>query len=132
MPANHASLTALIPAMQLHLLDCRSNRQLVRNLAWSKLGECMMVVSELRGTYWGADFTFKLFEAAQAILKASDSQSTKERGDAHVCNDENGSSNAHNDSTFASDANHDDFRPEAFDILDDSMFYLEQTYNDTL
>lgn len=51
MPANHASLTALIPAMQLHLLDCRSNRQLVRNLAWSKLGECMMVVSELRGTY---------------------------------------------------------------------------------
>lgn len=63
------SLTAIITAMQIHLYECRSSRPLVQNLAWSKLEVCMMVVSELRETYWGANFTLKLFEAAKAMLQ---------------------------------------------------------------
>jgi hypothetical protein len=55
--------------MQIHLYECRSSRPLVHNLAWSKLGVCMMVVSELRETYWGANFALKLFEAAKAMLQ---------------------------------------------------------------
>ncbi|OAL32686.1 hypothetical protein AYO20_07844 [Fonsecaea nubica] len=65
----HRSLTAIITAMQIHLYECRSSRPLIHNLAWSKLEVCMMVVSELRETYWGANFAFKLFEAAKAMLQ---------------------------------------------------------------
>ena len=52
--------------MQIHLLDCRSSNALVRRFAGQKLELCMLVMSQLRHTYWGADFTFRLFQRAQA------------------------------------------------------------------
>ncbi len=36
----------------------------------------MMVLSELRGTYWGADSTCKLFERAQAKLRNHQTETT--------------------------------------------------------
>ena len=35
-----------------------------------------MVLSELRGTYWGADFTYRLFECAQKKLAENKDLST--------------------------------------------------------
>jgi hypothetical protein len=62
----------MIPAMQRHLIDCKSSNPFTRKFAASKLELCMLVLSELRHTYWGADFTFKLFQKAQAKLQTSD------------------------------------------------------------
>ncbi|KAL3483419.1 hypothetical protein BJX62DRAFT_220306 [Aspergillus germanicus] len=62
----------MVPAMQIHLIDCKSSNPFTRKFAASKLELCMLVLSELRHTYWGADFTFKLFEKARAKLRTSD------------------------------------------------------------
>ncbi|KIV95672.1 hypothetical protein PV10_03296 [Exophiala mesophila] len=122
------NLTAMIPAMQLHLYDCKSTRQLVRKFARSKLSECMMIVSELRNTYWGADFTWRLFETAQAIL---DSQISGE--ESLPARDERSSTiNLPKDSE---DAACQDQGPFSFDDLflaDASSMYLDQVYNDPL
>ena len=61
-------ITSLIPAMQIHLLDCKMPSALARRLGNLKLQLCMMTLSELRDTYWGADFTYRMFERAQAKL----------------------------------------------------------------
>jgi hypothetical protein len=61
-------VTALIPAMQIHLLDCKSSNALVRQFATQKLHVCMLALSELRDTYWGADFVFEMFQRAQNKL----------------------------------------------------------------
>ena len=61
-------ITSLIPAMQIHLLDCKSPNSLFRQLGNLKLQLCMMILSELRDTYWGADFSYRMFERAQAKL----------------------------------------------------------------
>ena len=61
-------ITSLIPAMQIHLLDCKSPSSLFRQLGNLKLQLCMMILSELRDTYWGADFAYRMFERAQAKL----------------------------------------------------------------
>ncbi|KAI5460766.1 fungal-specific transcription factor domain-containing protein [Mariannaea sp. PMI_226] len=62
------TITALIPAMQIHLLDCKSSNALVRQFASQKLQICMLALSELRDTYWGADFVFEIFQRAQSKL----------------------------------------------------------------
>lgn len=54
--------------MQIHLLDCKSPSSLFRQLGDLKLRLCMMILSELRDTYWGADFAYKMFQRAQAKL----------------------------------------------------------------
>jgi hypothetical protein len=54
--------------MQIHLLDCKSPVSLFRQLGNLKLQLCMMILSELRDTYWGADFAYRMFERARAKL----------------------------------------------------------------
>ncbi|KAF9885366.1 hypothetical protein FE257_012983 [Aspergillus nanangensis] len=82
------AITSLIPSMQIHLYDCRSPNPLVRRFAGQKLELCMLVMSQLRHTYWGADFMFRLFQRAQVKVAEEfekPSQSHYRRGpvDAH-------------------------------------------------
>lgn len=67
----------MIPAMQIHLFDCKSANTLIRGLAENKLQLHMLVLSNLRGTYWSADVMYRLFERAQMILKRGSSQTQK-------------------------------------------------------
>ncbi|EHK16237.1 uncharacterized protein TRIVIDRAFT_114210, partial [Trichoderma virens Gv29-8] len=67
-------ITAMIPAMQIHLYDCKSPNLLTRGLAENKLQLYMLVLSNLRGTYWSADVMYRLFDRAQSILKKSNAQ----------------------------------------------------------
>lgn len=67
----------MIPAMQIHLHDCKSANSLIRGLAENKLQLHMLVLSNLRGTYWSADVMYRLFERAQTILKKGSSQLPK-------------------------------------------------------
>lgn len=54
--------------MQIHLLDLKSSSNLARRLAEHRLQLGMMILAELRETYWGADFTLKLFRRALAKM----------------------------------------------------------------
>jgi hypothetical protein len=54
--------------MQIHLLHCKSSNALVGQFAAQKLHICMLALSELRDTYWGADFVFEMFQRAQKKL----------------------------------------------------------------
>lgn len=74
-------ITAMIPAMQIHLYDCKSTNSLIRGLAENKLQLHMLVLSNLRGTYWSADVMYRLFEKAQTILNKSNSQTLKSEDD---------------------------------------------------
>lgn len=65
------TMTVMVPAMQIHLLDCKSPITSVRRLGHHKLDLCMMVLSELRETYWGADFTYRMFDRARTKLMDS-------------------------------------------------------------
>ncbi|VTT68198.1 unnamed protein product [Fusarium fujikuroi] len=72
-------ITAIIPAMQIHLSDCKSTTALIHALATHKMQLCMLVLSNLRMTYWSADVMYKLFDRAQKILgktRASQSSSS--------------------------------------------------------
>ncbi|KAF5614147.1 cutinase transcription factor 1 beta [Fusarium subglutinans] len=72
-------ITAIIPAMQIHLSDCKSTKALIRALATHKMQLCTLVLSNLRVTYWSADVMYKLFDRAQKILdktRASQSSSS--------------------------------------------------------
>lgn len=62
------SISPLILAMQIHLLDCKSSIRSVSRLGHHRLQLCMMVQAELKETYWGADGAFRLFEQAQNKL----------------------------------------------------------------
>ncbi|KAK5036637.1 hypothetical protein LTS07_002364 [Exophiala sideris] len=64
-------ITSLIPAMQIHLFDLKSANPLVRGLASTRLRLCMLVLLELRDTYWSAGVMYRLFERAQQILETS-------------------------------------------------------------
>lgn len=75
---DHHRITAMIPAMQIHLYDCKSSNSLTRGLAENKLQLHMLVLSNLRGTYWGADVMYRLFERAQTILRKGSSQVPKQ------------------------------------------------------
>ena len=60
--------------MQIHLFDCKSTVPLRRGLGSNKLNLCMLVLSQLRDTYWSASVTYRLFERAQAVLDKSNSR----------------------------------------------------------
>jgi len=64
-------ITTLIPAMQIHLFDCKSTVPLRRGLGSNKLNLCMLILSKLRETYWSAGVIYRLFERAQLILGSS-------------------------------------------------------------
>jgi hypothetical protein len=54
--------------MQIHLFDCKSSVPIRRGLGNNKLNLCMLVLSQLRNTYWSASVIYRLFEWAQAML----------------------------------------------------------------
>ena len=66
-------ITTIIPAMQIFLFDCKSTEPLRRGLGTNKLNLCMLVLSQLRNTYWSASVTYRLFSRAQALLDKSKS-----------------------------------------------------------
>ena len=59
--------------MQIHLFDCKSTVPLRRGLGSNKLNLCMLVLSQLRDTYWSASVIYRLFERAQVMLDKSNS-----------------------------------------------------------
>ncbi|KAF4966608.1 hypothetical protein FSARC_5728 [Fusarium sarcochroum] len=66
------SISALVPPMQIHLLDCKSSITSVRVLGTNRLQLCMQILVELKETYWAAEFALKLFERAyERILRQS-------------------------------------------------------------
>ena len=58
------TITALVPAMQIHLLDCKSSSTPVRMLGTNRLLLCMQLLTELKSTYWAAEFALRLFQRA--------------------------------------------------------------------
>ncbi|KFZ15702.1 hypothetical protein V502_05445 [Pseudogymnoascus sp. VKM F-4520 (FW-2644)] len=80
------TVTALIPAMQIHLLESTSATPLLRSFGTHKLRLCMMVLSELRATYWGADSVYRLFERAEAKLIKHQIKGTAGRNDGRSGN----------------------------------------------
>jgi hypothetical protein len=59
--------------MQIHLIELSSPTPLFRRFGNHKFQLCMMILSELRSTYWGADAVSKLFEHALARVQKPDS-----------------------------------------------------------
>ena len=78
-----------------------------------------MVVSELRDTYWGADFTLKLFEVAQTLLKDRQNQ------DEILQNKE--SNNAEKSSANVTE---NTFSPDAFYMMGGYFPNLDQPFDD--
>jgi hypothetical protein len=66
--------------MQLHLFDCKSSTPLRRGLGSNKLSLCMLVLSQLRDTYWSASVIYRLFERAQIMLDKSKSGVSRNPG----------------------------------------------------
>ncbi len=62
--------------MQMYLLESTSPTALSRRYGTHKFQLGMMVLSELRSTYWGADAMYRLFERAQARVQARQHKSS--------------------------------------------------------
>ncbi|KAE9376219.1 hypothetical protein N431DRAFT_404413 [Stipitochalara longipes BDJ] len=76
-------ITSFIPAMQIHLFDCKSSVPIRRGLGKNKLNLCMLVLAQLRNTYWSASVIYRLFERAQIMLdKAKSTSESSTEGDA--------------------------------------------------
>ncbi|EPE04422.1 c6 transcription factor [Ophiostoma piceae UAMH 11346] len=65
------TITAFVPAMQIHLYDCKVESPLLRKHGKNKLDLCLLVLSEMRNTYWSASVIYRLFSKAQQILEGS-------------------------------------------------------------
>ncbi|KAG5655121.1 hypothetical protein KAF25_001894 [Fusarium avenaceum] len=59
---------ALVPTLQVHLLHSVSPRKLVHRLGCHQLDLCMMVVQEIKVTYFGAEILHRLFTRARDII----------------------------------------------------------------
>lgn len=64
--------------MQIHLFECKSTVPLRRGLGSNKLNLCMLVLQQLRDTYWSASVTYRLFARAQVLLEKSNSSVSKQ------------------------------------------------------
>lgn len=60
-------VTAVIPALQIHLFESVSGDPTARYLGRHNLNICMFMMGELRQTYWAAGFIYSLFH--KAVLK---------------------------------------------------------------
>ncbi|KAI1025287.1 hypothetical protein LB504_010020 [Fusarium proliferatum] len=58
---------ALVPTLQIHLLHSVSPRKLVHRLSCHRLDMCMMVVQEIKATYFGAEILYRLFTRAREV-----------------------------------------------------------------
>ncbi|KAJ5611175.1 hypothetical protein N7510_007894 [Penicillium lagena] len=72
-------ITSLIPAMQVHLFDCKSSSQLQASLGRNKIQLCMLILDNLRDTYWSAGVMYRLFDRAQRILSNNTGNSSAAR-----------------------------------------------------
>ncbi|EXL68135.1 hypothetical protein FOPG_15787 [Fusarium oxysporum f. sp. conglutinans race 2 54008] len=59
---------ALVPTLQIHLLHSVSPRKLVHRLGCHRLDLCMMVVQEIKVTYFGAEILYRLFTRAREVI----------------------------------------------------------------
>lgn len=64
-----SSCIALVPAMQIHLLNSTSAKPLIASLGQHNFDICMQVADEVRKTYFGAALVRRLFLQAQAQIK---------------------------------------------------------------
>jgi hypothetical protein len=62
------SCIALVPTLQVHLLRSVSPRKLVHRLGCHQLDLCMMVVQEIKVTYFGAEILHRLFTRARDVI----------------------------------------------------------------
>ncbi|KAL4894187.1 fungal-specific transcription factor domain-containing protein [Aspergillus ambiguus] len=56
---------ALVPALQIHLLDATSPKQMVQRMGRHNLEFCMMVIEELKSVYFGAEILSRMFTKAK-------------------------------------------------------------------
>ncbi|KAH7230848.1 putative Zn(II)2Cys6 transcription factor [Fusarium solani] len=61
---------ALIPPMQVHLLNSTSTEPLVAVMGSQNLDLCLLVADNLRRTYFGADLVYRLFTQAKRHLQS--------------------------------------------------------------
>src|SRR5690349_2813067 len=66
------SCIALVPTLQIHLLHSVSPRKLVHRLGCHQLDLCMMVVQEIKVTYFGAEILHQLFTRARDVINVRD------------------------------------------------------------
>ncbi|KAJ5187966.1 Transcription factor [Penicillium cf. griseofulvum] len=59
---------ALVPALQIHLLDTTSKKQLVQRMGRHNLEFCMMVIEELKSVYFGAEILSRMFTKAESQI----------------------------------------------------------------
>ncbi|MBE3043502.1 hypothetical protein IMZ48_13215 [Candidatus Bathyarchaeota archaeon] len=82
---SHLRCIALVPPMQIHLLNLTSGKPLIATLGQHSLEICMLVANELRKTYFGAELLHRLFSQAKTQIAnrktrqdaTEDSQPTK-------------------------------------------------------
>ncbi|KAM0449428.1 hypothetical protein ACHAO4_007446 [Trichoderma viride] len=55
---------AMVPAMQVHLLNSTSAKPLVQRMGHHNLEFCLVVAEELRRTYFGAEILYRMFSYA--------------------------------------------------------------------
>ncbi|KAM3440338.1 hypothetical protein NHJ13734_003356 [Beauveria thailandica] len=60
-------ITAMVPAAQIHVADCKSESTLRRRHGRNKLQLSVKVFAELRSTYWSADVMYRIFKRAQDL-----------------------------------------------------------------
>ncbi|GAT22375.1 fungal specific transcription factor [Aspergillus luchuensis] len=56
---------ALVPTLQIHLLDATSEKQMVQRMGRHNLEFCMMVIEELKSVYFGAELLSRMFTKAR-------------------------------------------------------------------
>ncbi|KPM45592.1 hypothetical protein AK830_g929 [Neonectria ditissima] len=63
------TVLALIPPMQIHLLESTSMKPMASQMGKHNLALCMLAMGELRKSYISADAAFKLFERARGKIE---------------------------------------------------------------
>ncbi|KAF2826040.1 hypothetical protein CC86DRAFT_446535 [Ophiobolus disseminans] len=56
---------ALVPTLQIHLLDYTSTKSMVQRMGYQYLELCMIFIEELKITYFGAEILCRMFTKAQ-------------------------------------------------------------------
>ncbi|KAJ5517122.1 Transcription factor [Penicillium freii] len=59
---------ALVPTLQIHLLNTTSEKQLVQRIGRHNLKFCMIVIEELKSVYFGAEILSRIFTKAESQI----------------------------------------------------------------
>ncbi|GFF54257.1 transcription factor [Aspergillus udagawae] len=73
---------ALVPTLQIHLLDTTSEKQLVQHMGRHNLEFCMIVIEELKPVYFGAEILSRMFKAKRRIYNQTLASTTAPRENA--------------------------------------------------